>query len=48
MKSKSKAFIALALGIIFLTLAISTNNFAIIQDIIVEITESATAGLPLP
>ncbi|MFX0185254.1 MAG: hypothetical protein ACFE95_19400 [Candidatus Hodarchaeota archaeon] len=48
MKSNSKAFIALALGFIFLTLAISTNQFAIIQDIIIEITDSATAGLPLP
>jgi hypothetical protein len=48
MKSNSKAFIALGLGIIFLSLAISTNQFDIIQEIIAEITESATAGLPLP
>jgi hypothetical protein len=48
MKSKAKAFIALSLGIIFLSLAISTNQFDIIQEIISDITDSATAGIPLP
>jgi multisubunit Na+/H+ antiporter MnhB subunit len=48
MKSNSKAFIALGLGLIFLSFAISTNQFELIQEIIAEITKSATAGLPLP
>jgi hypothetical protein len=48
MKSNAKAFIALGLGIIFLTLAISTNQFDIIQQIIDEFTSSAIAGIPNP
>ena len=48
MKSNAKAFIALSLGIIFLTIALSTNQLEIIVDIITKITDSATAGLPLP
>ena len=48
MRSNAKAFIALSLGFIFLVLAISANQFELIKEIIVEITESATAGLPLP
>ncbi|MFW9856057.1 MAG: hypothetical protein ACFFFG_13465 [Candidatus Thorarchaeota archaeon] len=48
MKSNAKSFLALGLGIIFLTLAISINQFELIQEIISEITDSATAGLPLP
>ncbi len=48
MKSNAKAFIALSLGIIFLSIAISINQFEIVMDIVTKITESATAGLPLP
>jgi len=48
MRSNAKAFIALSLGFIFLTLAISANQFELIKDLIVEITKSATAGLPIP
>ncbi len=48
MKSNAKALIALSVGIILLTIAISTNQFELIQEIIKEITESAKAGIPLP
>ncbi|MFX0014547.1 MAG: hypothetical protein ACFFB2_05305 [Promethearchaeota archaeon] len=48
MKSNAKAFLALGIGIILLSIAISTNQFEIIQDIIQEITESAKAGIPIP
>ncbi|UCG03599.1 MAG: hypothetical protein JSW11_06345 [Candidatus Heimdallarchaeota archaeon] len=48
MKSNAKALIALSVGIILLTIAISTNQFELIQDIIKEITESAKAGIPIP
>ncbi|MHA1972230.1 MAG: hypothetical protein ACTSW1_04510 [Candidatus Hodarchaeales archaeon] len=48
MKSNAKAFIALSLGLIFLTLAISANQFELIQEIINRITNSATAGIPKP
>ena len=48
MKSNAKALIALSVGIIILTIAISTNQFEIIQEIIKEITESAKAGIPIP
>jgi len=48
MKSNAKAFIALGLGIIFLTLAISVNQFDIIGQIIEEFTSSAIAGIPTP
>ena len=48
MKSNAKALIALSVGIILLTIAISTNQFDLIQEIIEEITESAKAGIPLP
>jgi hypothetical protein len=48
MKSNAKALIALSVGIIILTIAISTNQFEIVQEIIKEITESAKAGIPVP
>ena len=48
MKSNAKAFIALSIGLILLTIAISTNQFEFVQEIIKEITESAKAGIPLP
>ena len=48
MKSNAKALIALSVGIIILTIAISTNQFELIQKIIKEITESAKAGIPIP
>lgn len=48
MKSNAKAFLALSVGIIFLAIAISTNQFELIQEIIKEITESAKAGIPIP
>ncbi len=48
MKSNAKAFIAFSLGIILLAIAISTNQFELIQEIIEEITKSATAGIPIP
>ena len=48
MKSNAKAFIALGLGIIFLTLAISVNQFDLIEQIIEEFTSSAIAGIPPP
>ncbi|MFX0122927.1 MAG: hypothetical protein ACFFAE_04760 [Candidatus Hodarchaeota archaeon] len=48
MKSNAKAIIALSVGIIILTIAISTNQFELIQEIIKEITESAKAGIPIP
>ncbi|MHA1214605.1 MAG: hypothetical protein ACTSR2_01640 [Candidatus Hodarchaeales archaeon] len=48
MKSNAKAFIALSLGFIFLTLAISANQFNLVQEIINRITDSATAGIPKP
>jgi hypothetical protein len=48
MKSNAKALIALSVGIILFTIAISTNQFELIQEIIKEITESAKAGIPLP
>ena len=48
MRSNAKAFIALSLGLIFLVLAISANQFDLIKELIVEITGSATAGIPIP
>ena len=48
MKSQVKAFIALSLGIIFLSIAISSGQFEIIQELLSEITQSATAGIPTP
>ena len=48
MKSNAKAFIALGLGIIFLSIAISEGQFDVIASIIKEITASAKAGLPTP
>ncbi len=48
MKSNAKAFIVLGLGIIFLTLAISVNQFDLIKQIIDEFTSSAIAGIPTP
>ena len=48
MKSNAKAFIALGLGIIFLTLAVSVNQFDLIEQIIEEFTSSAIAGIPRP
>ena len=48
MKSNAKALIALSIGIILLSIAISTNQFEIVQEIIKEITESAKAGIPIP
>ncbi len=48
MKSNAKAFIALGLGIIFLTLAISVNQFDLVEQIIEEFTSSAIAGIPTP
>ena len=48
MKSNAKALIALSIGIILLTIAISTNQFEVIQEIIKKITESAEAGIPIP
>ena len=48
MKSNAKASIALGLGIIFLTSALSANQFDIIQEIINEFTSSAIAGIPTP
>jgi len=48
MKSNAKAFIALGLGIIFLSLAISVNQFDLIQQIIDKFTSSAIAGIPIP
>jgi len=48
MKSNAKALIALSIGIILLSIAISTNQFEIVQEIIKVITESAKAGIPIP
>lgn len=48
MKSNAKALIALSIGLILLTIAISTNQFELVQEIIKEITESAKAGIPVP
>lgn len=48
MKSNAKALLALSVGIILLAIAISTNQFEAIQEIITEITESAKAGIPIP
>lgn len=48
MKSNAKALLALSLGIIFLAIAISTNQFEEIKEIIAEITKSAKAGIPFP
>ncbi|MFX1514832.1 MAG: hypothetical protein ACFFC6_00850 [Promethearchaeota archaeon] len=48
MKSNAKALIALSIGIILLTIAIPTNQFEVIQEIIKKITESAEAGIPVP
>jgi len=48
MKSNAKALIALSIGIILLSIAISTNQFDLIREIIKKITESAKAGLPIP
>ncbi len=48
MRSNAKAFLALGIGIILLAIAISTNQFEAIQEIIKEITESAKAGIPIP
>ncbi|UCG90514.1 MAG: hypothetical protein JSU57_01935 [Candidatus Heimdallarchaeota archaeon] len=48
MKSNAKAFLAFSLGIILLAIAISTNQFELIQEIITEITKSAKAAIPVP
>ena len=48
MKSNAKALIALSIGIILLSIAISTNQFELVQEIIKGITESAKAGIPIP
>jgi hypothetical protein len=48
MRSQAKALIALSFGIILLSIAISTNQFEIIQELLTEITQSATAGVPTP
>ncbi len=48
MKSNAKAFIALSLGIILLAIAISSNQFELITEIITEISDSAKAGIPIP
>ncbi|MFX1504551.1 MAG: hypothetical protein ACFFDC_00405 [Promethearchaeota archaeon] len=48
MKSNAKALIALSIGLILLTTAISTNQFDLVQEIIKEITKSAKAGIPVP
>ena len=48
MKSNAKAFIALGLGIIFLTMAISEGQFEQIAELIEEFTRSAIAGIPTP
>jgi hypothetical protein len=48
MKSNAKAFIALGLGIIFLTIAISEGQFGGIAELIEELTKSAVAGIPTP
>ncbi len=48
MRSNAKAFLALSVGIILLAIAISTNQFETIQEIIKVITESAKAGIPIP
>ncbi len=48
MKNNAKAVIALGLGIILLSIAISEGQFDGIASIIEEITASAKAGLPTP
>ncbi len=48
MRSQAKALIALSFGIILLSIAISTNQFEVIQELLTEITQSATAGVPTP
>ncbi|MFX1286175.1 MAG: hypothetical protein ACFFB5_21205 [Promethearchaeota archaeon] len=48
MRSNAKAFLAFSLGIILLAIAISTNQFELIPEIISEITKSAKAGIPIP
>ncbi len=48
MRSQAKALIALSFGIILLSIAISTNQFEVIQELLTEITQSAKAGVPTP
>ncbi len=48
MKSNAKAFIALGLGIIFFTIAISEGQFEQVAELIEEFTKSAIAGIPTP
>ncbi|MFX0084507.1 MAG: hypothetical protein ACFFAU_02435 [Candidatus Hodarchaeota archaeon] len=50
MKSQAKALLAISLGIILLSIAISTNQFFqdLIQELLSELTRSATAGVPTP
>ena len=50
MKSQAKAVIAISVGIILLAIAISTNHFLpdLIQELLAELTRSATAGIPTP
>ncbi len=50
MKSQAKAILAVSVGIILLSIAISTNQFLqdLIQTLLAELTRSATAGIPTP
>lgn len=48
MRSNAKAFIVLGLGIICLAIALSPEELARFIDMVIDFTESAKAGIPIP
>ena len=48
MKSNARAYIALCLGIMLLTIAILENQFDLIPTLINELSRSITGGMPAP
>ena len=48
MRSNAKAFIVLGLGIICLSIALSPDEMARFINLVINITESAKAGIPTP
>lgn len=48
LKSSAKSLIALSIGVICFGLAIAANQPELIQDIIRELSKSATAWIPNP